>query len=44
MTDDELARTSVYRIDITSWTGKRKKVEDDFPGAFLYGQPPLKQI
>ncbi|MFN8529522.1 MAG: pyridoxamine 5'-phosphate oxidase family protein [Anaerolineae bacterium] len=38
--DEELVRTSVYRIDIETWTGKRKKVEDDFPGAFLYGNPP----
>ncbi|MDX2161537.1 MAG: pyridoxamine 5'-phosphate oxidase family protein [bacterium] len=34
--DEELVRTSVYRIDITTWTGKRKQVEDDFPGAFFY--------
>lgn len=37
---EELVRTSVYRIDIESWSGKRKKVEDDFPGAFFYGHPP----
>ena len=36
MTDDELARTSVYRITIDTWTGKQKKVGDDFPGAFFY--------
>lgn len=36
--DDELKRTSVYRIDIDSWSGKRKAVKDDFPGAFLW--PP----
>jgi hypothetical protein len=36
--DDELKRTAVYRIMIESWSGKRKKVEDDFPGAFWYGQ------
>jgi nitroimidazol reductase NimA-like FMN-containing flavoprotein (pyridoxamine 5'-phosphate oxidase superfamily) len=34
--DEELKRTSVYRIDIESWSGKRKKVDDDFPGAFFY--------
>jgi nitroimidazol reductase NimA-like FMN-containing flavoprotein (pyridoxamine 5'-phosphate oxidase superfamily) len=38
ITDDELARTSVYRITIDSWSGKRKQVAEDFPGAFLYGQ------
>jgi hypothetical protein len=35
-TDEELARTAVYRIQIDTWSGKRKKVEDDFPGAFWY--------
>jgi nitroimidazol reductase NimA-like FMN-containing flavoprotein (pyridoxamine 5'-phosphate oxidase superfamily) len=34
--DEELVRTSVYRISIDSWSGKRKKVDDDFPGAFFY--------
>ncbi|MCB9454053.1 MAG: pyridoxamine 5'-phosphate oxidase family protein [Anaerolineaceae bacterium] len=40
ITDDELARTAVYRIAIDSWSGKQKKVGDDFPGAFRYNQPP----
>jgi nitroimidazol reductase NimA-like FMN-containing flavoprotein (pyridoxamine 5'-phosphate oxidase superfamily) len=35
---EELVRTSVYRIDIESWSGKKKQVEPDFPGAFLYGR------
>lgn len=35
-TPEELARTSVYRIQIDSWSGKKKEVEPDFPGAFLY--------
>ena len=42
MTDEELARTSVYRIDIHTWTGKRKKADDDFPGAFLFGKAPAE--
>lgn len=33
-TDDELARTTVYRVDIEAWSGKQKEVEIDFPGAF----------
>jgi nitroimidazol reductase NimA-like FMN-containing flavoprotein (pyridoxamine 5'-phosphate oxidase superfamily) len=37
---EEMKRTSVYRIDIERWSAKRKAVEDDFPGAFLYGQNP----
>jgi uncharacterized protein len=36
ITTDELSRTSVYRIEIESWSAKRKVVEDDFPGSFLY--------
>jgi len=35
-TDQELARTAVYRITIDSWSGKRKEVAEDFPGAFRY--------
>ncbi|HXE76133.1 MAG TPA: pyridoxamine 5'-phosphate oxidase family protein [Candidatus Xenobia bacterium] len=40
ITDDELARTAVYRIQIDQWSGKQKKERPDFPGAYLYGQPP----
>ena len=35
---EELKRTSVYRIDIDSWVGKQKRVEEDFPGAFRYDE------
>ena len=35
-TDQELARTAVYRVTIDSWSGKRKEVPPDFPGAFYY--------
>jgi len=38
-TDEELKRTAVYRIDITSWSGKKKLEPPEFPGAFLYGEP-----
>ncbi|NTW01832.1 MAG: pyridoxamine 5'-phosphate oxidase family protein, partial [Oscillochloris sp.] len=33
---EELERTSVYRVNIEEWSGKRKSVADDFPGAFFY--------
>lgn len=33
---EELARTSVYVIQIESWSGKKKEVAADFPGAFYY--------
>jgi hypothetical protein len=35
---EELDRTSVYRITIAQWSGKRKQVAQDFPGAFFYGE------
>ena len=36
ITVDELARTSVFRLEIESWSGKRKVAPVDFPGAFVY--------
>lgn len=38
---DELRRTSVFRLDVRSWSGKRKVVGDAFPGAFLPTPPSL---
>lgn len=43
ITPEELSRTSVYRIAIEHWSGKQKKVADDFPGAFFYGHPPVQE-
>jgi nitroimidazol reductase NimA-like FMN-containing flavoprotein (pyridoxamine 5'-phosphate oxidase superfamily) len=37
---EELAVTSVYRIDIDEWSGKRKVAPLDHPGAYLYGRGP----
>lgn len=34
--EEELKRTAVFRINIESWSGKKKEVEADFPGAYLY--------
>ena len=34
---EELTRTSVYRIAIEEWSGKKKEVAADFPGAYTYG-------
>ncbi len=39
ITPDELRRTSVMRIDVSEWSGKRKEAEPDFPGAFRYREP-----
>jgi nitroimidazol reductase NimA-like FMN-containing flavoprotein (pyridoxamine 5'-phosphate oxidase superfamily) len=36
---EELKRTAVYRINIQEWSGKKKVVDDDFPGAFWYQEP-----
>jgi hypothetical protein len=33
----ELKRTAVFRINIEEWSGKKKEVAPDFPGAFYYG-------
>ncbi len=41
ITDDELKQTAVYRVDIEAWSGKRKQVEADFPGAFVFGAEPV---
>lgn len=35
---EELKRTSVFKISIEQMSGKEKKVEDNFPGAFLYNK------
>lgn len=34
ITPEELKRTAVYRLDIEQWSGKQKKADADFPGAF----------
>lgn len=34
----ELALTAVYKLDIEEWSGKRKAVAPDFPGAFSWGE------
>ena len=33
---DEVARTSVIRVDIQAWSGKQKTAADDFPGAYRF--------
>ena len=37
-----LSITAVIRIDIEYWSGKEKKVEKEFPGAFYYNDIPAK--
>ena len=38
ITPEELKRTAVYRLTIHEWSGKKKEVAPDFPGAFHYGE------
>ncbi|RMG73721.1 MAG: pyridoxamine 5'-phosphate oxidase family protein [Chloroflexi bacterium] len=38
---EELKRTAVYRINIEEWSGKKKEVDADFPGAFWYNEQPI---
>lgn len=33
---EELKRTAVYRINIEKWSGKKKEVAAEFPGAYFY--------
>jgi uncharacterized protein len=40
-TDEEMGQTAVYRIDIETWSGKQKEVEEDFPGAFALPELPV---
>ena len=35
--DEEIKRTTVYRIRIETWSGKKKEVAPDFPGAYRFG-------
>jgi nitroimidazol reductase NimA-like FMN-containing flavoprotein (pyridoxamine 5'-phosphate oxidase superfamily) len=43
ITAEELKRTAVYRLNIHEWSGKKKEVAEDFPGAFSYGQYSVGQ-
>jgi nitroimidazol reductase NimA-like FMN-containing flavoprotein (pyridoxamine 5'-phosphate oxidase superfamily)/GNAT superfamily N-acetyltransferase len=38
ITAGELKRTTVFRLEIEEWSGKRKQAVSDFPGAFFYGE------
>jgi hypothetical protein len=41
ITDDELERTAVYRVDIEAWSGKQSAEAPDFPGAFDMAWPAV---
>ena len=41
ITEAELKRTAVYRIDIEAWSGKQKEVDRDFPGAYEMPSLPV---
>lgn len=42
-TDADLKRTAVYRLSIERWSGKRKAVAEDFPGAYRYEEVALPE-
>lgn len=35
---EELKRTSVFKMSVSAWSGKKKEVAADFPGAYLYDE------
>lgn len=37
--DEELARTTVLRLAVEAWSGKRHAAPPDFPGAYRYPDP-----
>ncbi len=37
ITEKEIREITVFRIEIESWTAKKKEAEPDFPGAFCFG-------
>jgi len=39
--ESEIKRTAVYRLTIEAWSGKKKEVPADFPGAYWYNETPL---
>lgn len=41
ITGDELRRTTVYRIDVESWSGKEKVAAPDVPGAYPVSEPSI---
>jgi nitroimidazol reductase NimA-like FMN-containing flavoprotein (pyridoxamine 5'-phosphate oxidase superfamily) len=38
ITQEELRRTAVFRINVEMWSGKQKRKSEDFPGAFFYDE------
>lgn len=42
ITPGERKATAVYRLEIEEWSGKRKAVSENFPGAFWYRENPAR--
>ena len=38
LTPAEASETTVYRVDIKGWSGKKKTADEDHPGAFRYNE------
>ncbi len=39
--ESELKRTAVIRVEIEAWSGKKKEVAAEFPGAYWYDAAPM---
>lgn len=39
--ESEIKRTAVFRLTIDAWSGKKKEVPADFPGAYWYTETPM---
>lgn len=37
--EEDVRRTTLYRIHINEWSGKQNKQPDDYEGAFFYQKP-----
>jgi nitroimidazol reductase NimA-like FMN-containing flavoprotein (pyridoxamine 5'-phosphate oxidase superfamily) len=39
--ESEIKRTAIFRLNIEAWSGKKKEVPPDFPGAYWYAAAPM---
>lgn len=44
ISDDDVHRTAVYRLDIEDWSGKENVADSDFPGAFEIPSPSIPLV
>jgi len=39
VSEHDLKRTAILRLDVEAWSGKQKQVAENYPGAFHFGEP-----